>query len=89
MKNPNQPGVAGVEQAKPIQPDPVDPNDYLNKTILYQIVNTPYINRGIIRRISKHGLLEIEEIIIQNGNKITNTTWHLPQNVYIMDVLDE
>jgi hypothetical protein len=70
------------------KPDPVDPHDYLNKIILYRIGGATNVHKGSIKRVSKNGILEIQEVHTQNEKTYTNVEWYQPQEVFILDVLE-
>ena len=71
-------------------PTPVDPHDFINKVILFQVVNTYGIYKGVIREVSKNGFLKIEEIIEKKaGLNNYAINWYNPRDIFILDTLSD
>ena len=75
------------------EPEPVNPKDYIDKIILFELragpMNRPmYVSIGVIKTVSPNGFLEIEEWT-PGAVKIKHKHLCRPEEVYILDVLDE
>ena len=86
--------IENKQNENPQDPEPVNPKDYIDKTILFEIKfsgtnDLPHISEGIIRKVSNNGFLKIDEITYNAGRSSVNTRWHNPHNVYILDVLSD